>query len=95
MAAFFLAEIEKIHDLEKYREYVDKAEPIIKSFGGKYILRSEKIIPVSGKCNAKRIILIRFENKERLMKCLRSEKYRKIKDLRELSIESKAIIIEE
>ncbi|WAC08652.1 MAG: DUF1330 domain-containing protein [Thermodesulfobacteriota bacterium] len=95
MPAFFLIEITKISDAESYGIYVEKVANIIKKYGGEYIFKSEQLTPVSGDWDAKRIILIRFENKGMLMKCFRSEEYKKIVHLREESTESKAVIIED
>jgi uncharacterized protein (DUF1330 family) len=64
MAAFFLAEIESIHDRAKYDQYIERVAPVIQKFDGEYVLGSDKLIPVSGSWTAKRVILIRFESKE-------------------------------
>jgi len=58
------------------------------------LFKSKQLIPVSGEWDAKRIILIRFENKDTLRKCFQSEEYKKIAQLRKQSTESKAAIIE-
>lgn len=95
MSAFFLIEIAQVTDAEQYNLYIEKTAPIITSYGGEYIFRSEQLTPVSGEWNIKRIILIRFENKETLMKCFRSKEYKAIVHLRVQSTESKAVIIED
>ncbi len=95
MSVFFLVQIETILDENMYREYIDKATPIIKKYGGEYILRSEKINILTGDWNLKRILLIRFASKEKIQECLQSSEYRDIAHLRENSTTSKAIIIEE
>ena len=94
MSAFFLAEITKISDAEMFGIYIEKVGTIINNYGGEYIFKSKQLIPVSGEWDAKRIILIRFENKDTLRKCFQSEEYKKIAQLRKQSTESKAAIIE-
>ena len=94
MSVYFLAEIEKINDDKMYREYIKKAKPIIDSFGGKYIFKSERLNPLAGNWNVMRIILIEFENINKLKDCFQSEEYQKVKHLRENSVLSKGIIIE-
>ena len=94
MSAFFLVEINKVSDAEKYGLYIEKVALIINKHGGEYIFKSEQLTPVSGGWDAKRIILIRFENKDMLRKFFQSEEYKKIVPLRKESTESKAIIIE-
>jgi uncharacterized protein (DUF1330 family) len=95
MSAFFLIEITKINDAEKFGLYIEEAAPIIKKYGGEYLFKSKHLIPVSGEWDTKKIILIRFENKDMLRKFYQSEEYKKIAPLRKESAESKAVIIED
>ena len=95
MSVFFLAEIKNITDNNLYREYIEKTASIIEKHGGEYILRSEQLIPISGDWDLKRIILIRFADKEKLRECFQSDEYKEIAHLRENSTVSKAIMIEE
>ncbi len=94
MSVFFLAEIKEILDDDMYSKYKEKAGPIIKKLGGEYVIRSEQVFPISGDWDVKRIILIRFANKEKVRECFQSNEYKEIAHLRENSTVSKAIIIE-
>ena len=95
MPVYFLAEIEEINNIEMYHEYIEQASPIIIKFGGKYIIKSEKLEPITQGWDLIRIILIEFENKSKLQKCFQSEEYNRIKHLRENSVKSKAVIIKQ
>lgn len=95
MPIFFLAEIESVQDTAMYDEYIGKATPIIKKYGGEYVFRSNHLNPMSGKWDLKRMILIKFPCKDKVMQCFQSDEYRRIAHLRENSTISKAIIIEE
>lgn len=95
MAVFFLGEIKKITDEATYREYIEKAGPIIKQYGGEYIVRSNQLHPLSGDWDLQRIILIRFNSPDQIQKCFQSDEYKKIAPLREHSTLSRAMIIEE
>ncbi len=95
MSVYFLAEIEEINDKAMYLEYVKQASPIIIKFGGKYIIKSEKLESITEGWDLIRVILIEFENKEKLQNCFQSGEYKKIKHLRENSAKSKAVIIEQ
>ncbi|MBU1086947.1 MAG: DUF1330 domain-containing protein [Candidatus Omnitrophica bacterium] len=95
MSVYFLAEITKIIDKEMYTEYIKKARLIVLKFGGKYVLKSDKLIPVTGDWNLERVILIKFESKEKMQECFQSAEYKAVKQLRVDSTESKALIIEE
>ena len=95
MSAYFLAEISKIKNTTMYREYVEKASSVVAKYGGKYIFKSEQLTPVSGNWDAKRIILIHFESKNKIQDCFQSTEYKEIMYLRTDATESKALIIEE
>jgi uncharacterized protein (DUF1330 family) len=94
MASCFLAEIE-ILDRAKYQEYIALAAPIVKRFGGEYVLRSERITPVSGGWSPPRLLLIRFPNRDAIAACFGSPEYLAIKHLREESTRSRAVIVDE
>lgn len=95
MAVFFLAEIESISDPDTYDRYKEKVAPVVRKYGGEYIIRSDKLRVISGSWNAERVILLRFDSRERLQSCFGSSEYREIAHLREHSTVSKAMIIEE
>jgi uncharacterized protein (DUF1330 family) len=95
MAVYFLAEINKITDEKMYNEYIKKARPIVSKFNGEYVLRSSKLMPVTGDWDLERVILIKFANKEKMQGCFQSKEYKAVKHLRINSTESKALIIEE
>jgi len=95
MSVFFMAEIESITDEKLYGEYIEKTTPIIRKYGGEYVLRSQCLNPISGDWNIERIILIRFASMDRIRECFQSNEYEEIAHLRESSTVSKAIVIEE
>jgi uncharacterized protein (DUF1330 family) len=95
VAAFFLAEIEEIYDAGRYREYSQKAVPIIEKHQGTYVFRSDNLTPVSGDWGARRIVLLSFPSVEALRACFQSEEYKEIAPLRERSTKSKSMIIED
>jgi uncharacterized protein (DUF1330 family) len=95
MAVYFLAEIDSIHDREKYDEYKERVAPIIRKYGGEYVLRSDRLTPISGSQAPARVVLIRFESREQLQRCFQSEEYAAVAPLREQSTASRAMVIEE
>lgn len=92
MAAFLIIDI-KVYNKELYQEYISKAKNIIKKYGGKYIAKSNNILPLSENWKPERIVIIKFDDAEKINQCFSSEEYQKIKHLRENSTESKAIIM--
>jgi uncharacterized protein (DUF1330 family) len=94
MSVYFLAQISEVTDKEMYLSYIQQASPIIQKYGGEYVFKSDKLTPMDGNWDITRAILIKFENVETLKNCFKSEEYYKIKQLRENSVKSKAMIIE-
>ena len=78
-----------------YDDYIAKVRAIIQRYGGEYLLRTEKITPLSPDWHPDRIIIIRFPDRQTLDKCLQSKKYRKIMALRTDSVDARAVIAEE
>ncbi|MBQ3378869.1 MAG: DUF1330 domain-containing protein [Clostridia bacterium] len=85
---------DKEKDIKDYLEYIEKVAPIVKSYGGRYLVRSENITALSPKWKPDRVIIIEFDRREQLEKCFSSEEYRRIAALRENTVDSRAIIIE-
>lgn len=93
MPTYVLIEIE-IHDRNPYFQYIEKARPIIESYGGHYLIRGGKITPLFGDWNPERIILIEFPSHENVERCFNSKEYLEIAKLRENSTNTRSIIIE-
>ena len=94
MAVYFFAQISEVTDKEMYLSYIQQAAPIIEKYGGEYIFKSDQLTPIAGNWDITRAILIQFENVATLKNCFKSKEYGKIKQLRENSVISKAIVIE-
>lgn len=94
-----------VNDSTMYEQYRKGVEPIIKKFGGKYLVRSGgmafdqnpdvKVIPVQGNWNPNRFIILEWNSIEELQKFTNSEEYKKIATLREKSAVTKSIIVKE
>ena len=97
MPAYFIVNV-RIKDATKremYDEYILKVKPVVESYGGKYIIRSEQITPLSDSWTPDRFIMIRFDSKGKIFEWLSSPEYSQISKLRIESVESDAIIVEE
>ena len=97
MSCYFL--VDTYIDQEKgrglYDEYIRKVKPIVESFGGEYLIRTEKICSLHSKRNPQRVILIRFPSREAVDECFASEAYRKIMHERIDSVDASGIIAEQ
>ena len=77
-----------------YDDYIRKVKPIIESFGGEYLVRTEKITSLHPKRNPQRVIMIRFPSRQALDACFASEAYQKIMNERMSSVDARALIVE-
>ena len=78
----------------EYDEYIEAVKPIVESYGGKYIVRTENILSLSKDRNPQRSIVIRFDQKEEMEDCFSSSEYLAIVAKRKNSVDSRAIIVE-
>ena len=97
MSCYFLIDtyIDEKHGRGLYDDYIAKVKPIVESCGGEYLLRSEKVSSLSPQRTPKRVIVIRFPNREKLEACFGSEQYKTIVFERAESVDARAIIVEE
>ena len=101
---FMLLDI-TVHDTVMYEQYRVQVEPIIKQFGGQYLVRSggmafdkdptRKVIPVEGGWNPDRLIIIQWNSMAQLQKFATSDEYIAISGLRANSAATKSIIVTE
>lgn len=87
--------IDATNGKQSYTDYIEEVKPIVESYGGEYLVRSEKIVSLHHKRNPQRVIVIRFPNRQQLDKCFASKEYKTIKNKREVSVDARALIVEE
>lgn len=79
----------------EYEEYIREVRPLVEAYGGTYIVRSDNVTPLDERWKPARVIVIEWENRRNLERCLKSEAYRRIVSKRENSVDSRAVIVEE
>ena len=79
----------------QYDDYISKVKPIVESYGGEYLLRTENVTSLSERRQPQRVIIIRFPNRDRFNACFSSEEYKAIEQERAGSVDARAIIVEE
>ncbi|MGM9647490.1 MAG: DUF1330 domain-containing protein [Eubacteriales bacterium] len=96
MAYYFMVDtyIPQNGNRDEYDFYIEKVRPIVESYGGEYLVRTEEIKSLSEQRTPQRVILIRFPSKERLEACFASDEYRAIMMKRVSSVDARAIIVE-
>lgn len=97
MSCYFLIDtyIDEEHGRGMYDDYILKVKPIVETYGGEYLLRTENVTALSELRNPQRVIIIRFPNRESLNACFSSEGYRAIAHERAESVDARAIIAED
>jgi len=78
-----------------YSDYIEKVKPIVESFGGDYLVRSEAVTSFSPQRKPNRVIVIRFPSREKLDSCFASEEYRQIMHERADNVDARALIVGE
>lgn len=97
MSCYFVVDtyIDENKGRGSYDDYIEEVKPIVESFGGEYLVRSEKIVSLSSLRNPNRVIIIRFSSRKELNRCFASEEYRSIMGKRMGCVDARALIIEE
>ena len=94
-----------VNDTVMYEQYRIKVEPIIKKYGGEYLVRSggmafdkdpdKKVIPEEGNWNPDRLIILEWNSMEELQIFINSAEYQKVVELRKKSASTKSVIVKE
>ncbi len=94
-----------VNDTIMYEQYRMKVEPIIKKYGGKYLVRSggmafdkdpdKKVIAGEGNWNPNRLIILEWNSMEELQKFINAAEYQKVAELRKNSASTKSVIVKE
>ena len=93
---YFLVDtyINKDKCIGSYDEYIREVKPIVESFGGEYLIRSENVLPLHPERNPQRVIVIRFPSRQALDDCFSSKEYKDIMNKRIDSVDARALIVE-
>lgn len=94
-----------VHDTTMYEQYRVAVEPVIKKYGGKYLVRSgakafdndpgSKLIPAEGKWAPDRLIITQWDSIEQFQAFVKSGEYQQILPLRTNSSTTKSVIVQE
>ena len=71
-----------ITDPKKYQQYASETENIIRSFGGRYLIRGGDQIIAEGSPQGNRDVVVEFDTLEKAKQFYESEEYAKIIDIR-------------
>ena len=92
MSGYLIAQL-YVNNLEPYKNYIEKVTPLVKKFGGEYIVRSGKYEVVQGEWQYPRNVIIKFPSYKDALNFYKSEEYKPVKKIRLDNSISDAIII--
>jgi uncharacterized protein (DUF1330 family) len=91
--AYAIAEIE-VTDPVAYQKYLAAVTPIVEQFGGKYLVRAGKIVPIEGNAPTGRFVVIVFPSLSMAQKFESSPQYQAIAPLRQKASRSRLFLVE-
>ena len=74
MKGYWVCVYEKIHNLERLKEYASKAKPAVEKFSGKFLVRGGKNRTTDG-INSPRTVVVEFPNYSSAVECYDSKEY--------------------
>ena len=69
-------------DPGRYREYMAKAQALVKEYGGEYLVRGGRHETIEGDWSASRVVLLRFPSYEQVKAFYDSDAYREVRAMR-------------
>ncbi len=76
-----------------YDRYIAEVRPIVESYGGEYLIRSENVGHVAGDWTPDRVIVVRFPDMQALQSCFASPEYTAIEGLRSGTVNADIVIV--
>ncbi len=92
VSGFVIANLD-IKNPEAYKEYISKVVPIIKKYGGEYLVRAGEYKVTEGEWKNPRTVVIKFPNYDKALEWYNSEEYKPVKPIRLANSVGNMIII--
>tara|TARA_B100000902_G_scaffold349326_1_gene357816 strand:+ start:440 stop:784 length:345 start_codon:yes stop_codon:yes gene_type:complete len=80
-AGYVIAQL-KVTNHENYKEYVEKVTPLVKKFGGEFLVRAGEFQIFDGETKFPRIIVLKFPSYKKALEWYNSDEYKPIKQIR-------------
>jgi len=93
MSAYVIVDIE-VTDPAGYDDYKKLAPPAVALYGGKYLARGGLNETLEGDWHAKRLVILEFENIEKVKAWLNSPEYAPARGLRHKYANSNMVVVE-
>lgn len=93
MSAYLILDVD-IHDLEKYKIYMEKAGPLVEKFGGIYHVRGGPFEIMDGDWKPTRLVVIEYPDMETAKAMYNGPEYAPIKAIRKSCSTGHTVIVE-
>jgi uncharacterized protein (DUF1330 family) len=93
MSVYMIIDVEVI-DQETYAEYLAKVPVLVKKYGGRYLARGGKILPLAGDWNPEMIVLLEFPSSDHVTTWLMSKEQARLDEIRRRAANTKSILVE-
>jgi uncharacterized protein (DUF1330 family) len=93
MPAYLLANI-RVHDTERYQDYVANVPALIAKHGGKYRVRGGEAEVLEGEWSPDRFVVIAFPNRAAALAFYDGPDYKPYRTLRQSLTESNVILVD-
>jgi uncharacterized protein (DUF1330 family) len=94
MAAYLISEYLEINDLAAMTEYRQHVVATIEAYGGRYIARAGKTVPLEGDWDPMRLTIIEFPSLDHAQQWYASDAYRDLKALRQRASRIRMLFME-
>ena len=81
-----------MRDMERFKPYAAAVPEVLKSHGGRFLVRGGKVTPIAGSFVPERVVLIEFANAEAALDFYVSDDYAPLLKIRLTATEARAII---
>jgi uncharacterized protein (DUF1330 family) len=83
-----------IHDLESFREYIEKVPSFITKHDGKYVVQGAKPIPVEGVWRPERMVILEFPARQNATAFLTDPEFQDLLAIRHRTTTSNLVLVD-
>ena len=94
MSVYVITDI-KVHDWDRYQEYVGRTRPIVERHGGRYHVRGGEVDVRAGDWEPDRLVVIEFPSKEDMDRFGASAEYQPVAAIRESAATTVSVVVVE
>ncbi|MGH6916312.1 MAG: DUF1330 domain-containing protein [Geminicoccaceae bacterium] len=93
MAAYFIVDVD-VTDQDTYQTYATQVPPIIKQYGGRYLVRGGKTEVVEGDWRPSRLVVLQFDDTAAARRFYDSKEYQAITAFRQRAARTRMVLVE-